>query len=100
MTWVQSDECAALFPELPNNATKLWQATVESFSWSRPDVKMSREELDLGGSFWFTSARCSVTPGGWLLLELTVITMSFAPHWSNPLWELMEFDMDAEFDQV
>lgn len=100
INWIQSDECAMVFPDMPVNATALWVATVESFAWSRPDVEVSREELSLTGFFWFTAARCHLSSGGWLVLELSMITMTFSPHWANPLWDVLDFDLDAEFDQV
>lgn len=50
VAWIQSEECQTLFPDMPANASALWVATVDSFAWTRPDVEMSREELDLGAT--------------------------------------------------
>ena len=98
--WVHSEECGMMFPDLPRNTTKLWVAAIDSLSWFRPDVFLTRDELDMAGSFWSSSAHCFRAQDGWLILEVTAITLTFHPRWSNPAWELLECDLSSEYMQV
>ena len=98
--WIHSEESEMMFPDLPANTSRLWLAAIDSLSWQRSDVFLSRDELDMAGFFWSSSAHCFRGQDGWLVLDVTAITLSFSPRWSNPAWELLECDLSTEYMQV
>lgn len=89
-----------MLPNLPSNTSALWVAAIDSLSWLRPDVFLARDELDLSGSFWPSSTHCFRAQNGWLILDVTAITLTFQPRWSNPEREFLECDLSTEYMQV
>ena len=37
---------------------------------------------------------------GYVLLDFSILTITFAPQWSNPLWEVFSAPMDTQHDQI
>ena len=37
---------------------------------------------------------------GYVMLDFNILTITFAPQWSNPLWEVISAPMDSQHDQI
>ena len=91
--WLASDDRLTALPGAPSEAVEIWMAAIHIFSWWRPQVFISKDALNLTGTFWATWVRCSISDRGRIALDITLVQMSFEPRWANPTWELLQWDL-------
>ena len=76
-------------------AQHLWQVAVQL-----PYQRFAEEHLNISESFTRHEAAFMLMKSGYVLLDFSILTITFAPQWSNPLWEVFATPMDTQHDQI
>ena len=98
--WLLSNDSHTLLAGAPQGARDLWMAGVSSLGWSTPHVALGRDELSLDGHFWYSFIESRFQSIGHVSMRLIFIDLHFHPRWANPAWELLEWDLQTEHDQI
>ena len=98
--WLLSNDSSILLAGAPTEAWDLWMAGVSSLGWSTPSVTLGRDELSLDGQFWYAFIASRFHTIGHVSMRLIFIDLHFHPRWANPAWELLEWDLQTEHDQI
>ena len=77
-----------------------WSAGVRSLSAELNFVQNSQDFLDTHGSFSRVSFEVRLLELGEVVLTYELLNASFVPQWANPLWTLLEMDLDAQSSQI
>ena len=76
-------------------AQHLWQVAVQM-----PYQRFAEEHLNVSACFTRHEAAFMLMKSGYVLLDFSILTITFAPQWSNPLWEVFATPMDTQHDQI
>lgn len=76
-------------------AQHLWQVAVQM-----PYQRFAEEHLNVSACFTRHEAVFVLMKSGYVLLDFSILTITFAPQWSNPLWEAFATPMDSQHDQI
>ena len=98
--WLLSNDSHTLLAGAPQGARDLWMAGVSSLGWSTPHITLPRDELSLDGHFWYAFIESRFQSIGHVSMRLIFIDLHFHPRWANPAWELLEWDLQTEHDQI
>ena len=76
-------------------AQHLWQVAVQM-----PFQRFAEEHLNVSACFTRHEAAFMLMKSGYVMLDFNILTITFAPQWSNPLWEVISAPMDSQHDQI
>ena len=98
--WLGSD--SALRVTAVDNAIVhgTWAAGVRSLSAELSFVQNTQDWLDAHGYFSRVSFEIRLMELGEVVLTYELIDASFVPQWANPLWGLLDMDLDAQSSQI
>ena len=96
-----------LLSEAGGNATgangqlrQQWSQHLQQVAVQMPFQHFSEEHLNVSSCFTRHEASFKLLRTGYVLLDFSVLTITFSPQWSNPLWEVMAAPMDSQHDQI
>jgi len=72
----------------------------EGFNGSVPVQAGTGQLFRAEGHYFAWQAEMRLLPSGYIGFAVSVVSVSFQPRWSNPLWELAELSPSSEADRI
>ena len=98
--WLNSSHGQEVLRAKEPKAYDFWRALCRSLTWQMPFVTSKLDYLDVHGEFWAADAALSFTDDGYVAFEFQYDQVRFVPQWANPVWQWMDKDVTAEYQQV
>lgn len=98
--WLLSPEAQTLLPCVDADLQDQLLAAAASVSVQVPSAQSSTERLNLTGAYVSQHVTGSLNSAGRIQVHFDRVTVTFIPLWANPVWEMFQFRLEAEREQI